>query len=113
MECRVSNEYIRNAVRFLKEDYDEETPASVDDNLGVPGMEDEFELDDLNLEEPEVKKQKLALTVLTVAELERSPMKMVTKLTVKLVEAKDALQLKTQNLTLTHLLASARAVAAS
>lgn len=53
MECRVSDEYIRNAVRFLKEDYDEETPASVDDNPGVPGVADEFELDDLNLEEPE------------------------------------------------------------
>jgi hypothetical protein len=46
MRGNISEEYIKNAVRFLREDVEDEVPTSVDDNPGVPGVEDEFELDD-------------------------------------------------------------------
>ena len=45
--------YIKNAMRFLREDVEDDVPASDDENTVVTGVEDEIELDDPDGEEEE------------------------------------------------------------
>ena len=45
--------YIKNAMRFLREDVEDDVPASDDENTVVSGVEDEIELDDPDGEEEE------------------------------------------------------------